>query len=190
MTRMYMTGNERQLPPIPGVRDKRAGYANRGIEFERCLEQMHELYKARGVGVVTKNYVRSTVVGDGKLARVDGSAIVDYTGCLEGGTFAAFDAKDCEGKSIALARLQPHQLEYLTDVGLKGGYAFILARFERQRVWRIPVHAWRAALAMHRFGGGMVVEGFEPTGKASINEKELPKAWAVKGYDWAGAFEK
>lgn len=185
MTRLY-NGGGRQMSLIPKARS--TNYAGRGMEFERALEQMHEVYKARGIGIITKNYVKSTIVGDGKLARVDGSAIVDYTGCLEGGSFVAFDAKDCESKSIALSRLQPHQLEYLTRVWKHGGEAFILARFERRRCWRIPVLAWMIAEEYRETGAHAEgFDGFKPTGKASINEKELPEIWMVEGYDWANA---
>ena len=166
-------------------------YGKRGMEFEHCLEQMHAIYQARGHGVITKNYVRTTIIGDGKQARVDGSAIVDYTGCMEGGAFVAFDAKDCESKSIALSRLQPHQLDYLARVFKHGGEAFILARFERRRCWKIPVLAWMIAEDYRNTGRhGDGFDGFRPTGMASINEKELPESWRVKGYDWAGVIER
>ena len=161
-------------------------HAGRGMEFEAALNQIHEIYRAQHRALITKNYVRATIIGDGKLARVDGTAIVDYSGLMNGGRFIAFDAKDNAGPSIRLDRLQPHQAEYLWKVAQLGGIGFVLARFNRYECYAIPISAWAAAIQAHRYGPPEVDlrARFHPTGKASINEHELPPEWAIDGYDW------
>lgn len=51
---------------------------------------------------------------------------------------------------------------------------------------RIPVAAWRWAIEAHRAAHEVYVEELDwtATGKASINEKDLPQAWRVEGTDW------
>ena len=60
-------------------------------------------------------------------------------------------------------------------------------RFERARVYAIPVKAWRWADEAHRAGRAVYVEeiGWTATGKASVNEKEMKPEWRVNGTDWA-----
>lgn len=161
-------------------------HANRGMEFEAALNHIHEIYLAQGKALIAKNYVRATIIGDGKLARVDGTAIVDYSGLIRGGRFIAFDAKDNAGPSIRLDRLQPHQAEYLWKATQLGGFGFVLARFNRFECYAIPISAWAAAVTAHKYGPPALDlrTNFHPTGKASINESELPPEWAVDGYDW------
>lgn len=192
MTRLY-TAPRGQLALFPGVKPESESHANRGRDFERALDEMHDLYRATGVADVRKNYVKSTVVGNGKWARVDGPAIVDYTGTVAPcGRYVAFDAKDCEGTVISLDRLKEHQAAYLGGVAALGGAAFILVRFEGRRVWRVPIRAWSDADLAHRYGANCEesVNGFRITGKASIRQDEMPAAWAVDGYDWIEGVER
>lgn len=171
---------------LPHLSPPSESQANRGMDFERMISQVCSIYEARGVACVRKNYVRSTVVGDGKWARVDGSAIVDYSGAMKGGRIVAFDAKDNAGPSIRLDRLQPHQVEYLRQIDWLGGAAFVLTRFNRRDVYRVPISAWVASMDARRFGPPVfdAREEWHPTGKASINMNELPDAWRVDGIDW------
>ena len=73
-----------------------------------------------------------------------------------------------------------------------GGCAFILARFGRRDMYAIPVVAWRLAIEARRMGHPVESEGlgWEATGKASINVKELPDKWRVERADWAKTIAK
>ena len=55
---------------------------------------------------------------------------VDYVGCLKGGTFIAFDAKETKSlTSFPLANIHNHQTEYLQSVEALGGVAFFAICF-------------------------------------------------------------
>lgn len=172
-------------------------HANRGMDFESSLNEMHELYALRGVAEIHKGYPKTLPVGDGQWARVIGKGTVDYSGSLAGGMHVSFDAKDCAEKRIALNRLAEHQLEHLRNIHAVGGIAFVLVRFERRDVYAIPAEAWDmsveardAGRLIERTDIGWNGESWTATGKASINVKELPEAWKVDGYDWARTVER
>ena len=161
-------------------------YANRGMGFEGILNDIHGLYRAMGRGLVTKQFPPAVIISRdyrGNIAKITGRATVDYTGCING-KFVAFDAKDCADKRISLDRLERHQLDYLIDTVRNGGEAFVLARFERRRCYKIPALAWAAAVEAHANGHIEIVQGWTPTGRASISESDLPTDWAVDGVDW------
>ena len=183
MTRLYISPND-QLAMFRGAKPPPESHANRGMAFEAALATMHEVYRRRGDAVINKQQIRTRVVGDGKFARVEGKATVDYEGTLKGGRHVAFDAKDCANKRIDLSRLTDDQLGYLMDVHNAGAVAFVLARFERRDVYAIPVTAWRWAEEARRVGKPITADGWQATGKASINVDELPERWRVEGYDW------
>lgn len=148
-------------------------YANRGMDFEAALNDMHAAYAGMGLAQVTKQYLPSLPVKDGKWAKIIGRSTVDYTGTLTNGRHVAFDAKDCREKRIELARLQLHQFGHLMAAWDLGAIAFVLVRFERKRVYAIPAQDWYEAVRAHEHGG-----------KASIAEKECKPEWAVDGYNW------
>jgi recombination protein U len=162
-------------------------HANRGMAFEEQLKWQHALYHKQGIAKMDKQYVPSLPVKDGKWAKVIGKSTVDFVGVLNGGRHVAVDAKDCAEKRVALDRLAAHQIEHLEAIALHGALAFVLVRFERQRVWMVPVKAWRWAVEAHRAGHSVYVESIDwtATGKASISEKEMRPEWRVEGYDWA-----
>lgn len=162
-------------------------HANRGMAFETALNWQHAQYEAQKVAQVHKEYLPTQPVKDAKWAKVIGKATVDYVGQLAGGRFVAFDAKDNAGKRIELDRLQAHQLRFLEITEALGGLGFVLVRFERARVYVVPVKAWKWACEAHRAGHEVYVEEIDwtATGKASINEKEMKAEWMVDGTDWA-----
>ncbi len=161
-------------------------HANRGMDFEKALNYMHAEYERDRRAQIHKQYVPALPVKDGKWAKVIGRSTVDYEGQLAGGRFVAFDAKDCAGKRIDLDRLQPHQLAFLKLTEALGGLSFVLVRFERARVYAVPIRAWRWAVEAHRAGRGIYVEELDwtATGKNSMNEKEMKEEWRTEGCDW------
>lgn len=162
-------------------------HANRGMAFETALNWQHAQYEAQKVAQVHKEYLPTQPVKDAKWAKVIGKATVDYVGQLAGGRFVAFDAKDNAGKRIEMNRLQAHQLRFLEITEALGGLGFVLVRFERARVYVVPVKAWKWACEAHRAGREVYVEDIDwtATGKASINEREMKAEWMVDGTDWA-----
>ena len=177
-----------QTSMFKGARSGAAdNHANRGMAFEDQLKWQHALYHRQGVAKMDKQYIPSLPVKDGKWAKVIGKSTVDFVGVLNGGRHVAFDAKDCAEKRVALDRLAAHQIEHLEAIALHGALAFVLVRFDRQRVWMVPVEAWRWAVEAHRAGHSVYVESIDwtATGKASISEKEMRPEWRVEGYDWA-----
>lgn len=167
-----------------GARDN---HSNRGMSFERALNDMHAVYSAQGLARMEKNYCPTQIVKDGQWAKVIGRSTVDYVGIIKGGRMVAFDAKDCREDKIELSRLQEHQRVYLDEVKALGGVAFVLVRFGGGEVARIPIMAWDYALAARcapETADTMEIDGWQPSGKAHIKRAELPDKWMVKGYDW------
>lgn len=163
-------------------------WANRGMGFEGQLNDLHQYYKALARGWAVKQHLPMVIVNHdarGNLAKVTGRATVDYIACV-GGRFVAFDAKDCAEARIELTRLEPHQLQDMIDIVRCGGQAFVLARFERKRCYLIPALAWAAAVAASKGGKPETIDGWTPSGRASIREKDLPSAWAIDDVDWIG----
>lgn len=177
---------QKQMAMFEGVHAPSEDHANRGMGFERDLNAMHAEYERTKRAQMHKQFLPTQPVRDGRWARVIGRSTVDYVGQLAGGRFVAFDAKDCAGKRIDLERLQPHQLTFLNVVDAIGGTGFVLVRFERARVYVIPIRAWRWAAEAHRAGHSIYVEELDwtATGKNSLNEKEMKDEWRVEGCDW------
>ena len=176
----------KQTAMFEGVHAPGESHAGRGMGFECDLNEMHAEYEQTKRAQVHKQFLPTQPVRDGRWARVIGRSTVDYVGQLAGGRFVAFDAKDCAGRRIDLGRLQPHQLTFLNVVDAIGGTGFVLVRFERARVYIVPIRAWRRADEAHRAGHSIYVEELDwtATGKNSINEKEMKDEWRVEGCDW------
>lgn len=177
---------QKQMAMFEGVHAPGEDHANRGMGFERDLNAMHAEYERTKRAQMHKQFLPTQPVRDGRWARVIGRSTVDYVGQLAGGRFVAFDAKDCAGKRIDLERLQIHQLAFLTLTDALGGLSFVLTRFERARVYIVPIRAWRWAVEAHRAGHSIYVEELDwtATGKNSLNEKEMKEEWRVEGCDW------
>lgn len=180
-----------QTSMFKGAKAPGESHANRGMGLEDAIKWQHAMYERQGIAKMDKQYVPSLPVKDGKWAKVIGKSTVDFSGELAGGRHVAFDAKDCAGKRIELDRLKPHQLEHLEGVERLGGVGFVLVRFERRRVYRIPVRTWRAAIEAHRRSESVYDAelGWTATGKASISEGDVKAEWRVDGVDWVGRIE-
>ena len=187
MTRLYTARGGQQLAMFPGAKPQAEGHENRGKEFEHTLMVMHGLYEERGFAVIRKNYVASTVMQNGKIARVEGPAMVDFSGPLApSGRHVAFDAKDCKKDFISLERLEEYQAAYLVGVDAVGGMAFVLVRFAWKHVYKIPIRSWVDADLAHKFGVMDSYIDWTPTGLGRIRMSDCPEKWRVNGYDWLG----
>ena len=68
------------------------------------------------------------------------------------------------------------------------GLAFVLVRFERRRVYRVPVDVWSDAVQYHAYGIMQPrVDGWKPKNTASLCETDMKPEWAVRNYDYLGA---
>ena len=182
MTRIYTAPRGQTLPRAQGE-----SKANRGMEFEHELMVMHALYDKRGLARVEKNFCPTQPLKDARFARIIGKAIVDFTGVTAGGRFVAFDAKDCVESRIELNRLAEHQAEYLMDVFALGGSAFVLVRFRRRDVYKVPIDVWTDAELYHKWGTiHERVDGWRPKNRASLSVTDMKPEWAVQGVDWLG----
>ena len=85
MTLIYTTRGQTAL--FPGAKAPRESHANRGMELENELKVMHALYHKRKLARVEKNFCPTQPLKDGRLAKVIGKAIVDFTGLTAGGRF-------------------------------------------------------------------------------------------------------
>lgn len=171
-----------RIENLPG-----SSLSNRGLALEKELQTLHDFYERHGLARIDKQQVRAIPTKDNRIAKIIGKSTVDYTGVIAGGRFVAFDAKDCAEKRIPLNRLQEHQGAYLMAVDALGGLAFILARFEYRHVYRIPIDIWVCADLAHHFGVDRVterVDGWKPTGMASLSIRDMREEWKVRGVDW------
>ncbi len=189
MTRLYAAKNG-QLAMFKGAKAQPSSHANRGMDFEKALNAMHEYYAQKQTALVGKQYLPTQVVKGGQWAKVIDKSTVDYVGVLRGGRFVAFDAKETHIERIDLRALPEHQFEFLKEVEALGGVALVLVRFPGA-VYAIPFEVWRWAVEAHGASQGVLVEryGWRATGKASINVKELPDEWKIEGCDWVKAVE-
>lgn len=166
------------------------GHANRGMELEQELNQMHRVYKRLKRALVEKTYPRIQPFRGGREVRITGKAGADYVGTLAGGRSVAFDAKDCAERRIDLNRLTDTQIAHLGGVHALHGLAFVLVRFEYRRCYRIPIDCW--AYAYRRYCGDEptdMVDGWKPKNVASICEVDMKPEWAVEGVDWMRGVE-
>ena len=184
MTRIYIAKNK-QLSMFPNAKPPDVDHGDRGMALEKALKDIHADYARLGLAQVDKFDAATKIVGDGKWARVMGRGKVDFIGLLRGGQFVAFDAKDCAGRRIPLERLEDCQLDYLENVHALGGIAFVLVRFEYRRAYRVPADAWSDAEAFRVYGSMRErADGWRPSNRASLCERDMRGAWAVHGLDW------
>ncbi|MDR2044879.1 MAG: Holliday junction resolvase RecU [Clostridium sp.] len=165
------------------------GYGNRGMTFESLIGYANSRYKADGTAIIEKQHTLCTPLRNGTghivSAKYEEKATVDFMGRY-GARPLAFEAKHCSEDVIALSRVEPHQYDFLHDWTYGGdGIGFILVSFRFTDFYLIPYYGWVAAKAAHeqKSRGDKpkvpTVDGFTPTGKASIRRDELPEKWLI-----------
>lgn len=124
-------------PPKNTQREKRrAMFENsQGQEFEQLIEWANMQYYERGQGVIQKiptpfkierAYNHSTKKNEVVSAYPEKKSTVDFGGTAQGKSIW-FDAKTTKNRaSFPLANIKDHQIEYLRQVDLNGGKAFLL----------------------------------------------------------------
>lgn len=121
--------------------------ANRGLALEELIVQANEAYRSRKLAVIHKVPTAWVPIRgpNGRVvsAKVEEKASVDFLGHVKtpGGPLPlAFDAKEIsKGDRWPLAKLEPHQYEYLRDCAETGAFSFVLLGFwELQRFFVLP----------------------------------------------------
>lgn len=111
--------------------------ANRGRALEELIVLANDRYRRLGKGVIHKVPSEWLPIRDreGRIvsAKITKKAAVDFLGHINisGRIYpVAFDAKEvAQGNRWPLAKLEPHQYDYLRDCASTGALAFILVAF-------------------------------------------------------------
>lgn len=137
-----------------------------GATLESLVADSLEWYRNRRLAKIDKTPEAYRITGRGvhNFTGYLEPSQPDFKGLIVGGRCVVFELKGTEYKSIAAARVRPHQLKYLLAVERLGGIAFILVGFGYETWFRVPATVWA---------------DFENVfGKKSATPKEL----AAKGY--------
>ena len=137
----------------------RGNNSNKGKEFEKALDQMHDFYRNQGLIDVSKNVEQwgfTSVTAQnfkwkwenapGTAARCNNhlglvrfTSEPDYSGG-NGSISVMFDAKQTNGKSISLANLETHQIGRLKQAAKCGVITgFLIWFYEEGRCFFAPV---------------------------------------------------
>lgn len=109
-------------------------FANRGLTFERYIENANGYYKNNGICLVRKiptpiRVVKSDEKGMIVNAFYEKRSALDFNGVWKG-YHLDFDTKQTSSKtSFSLSLIQEHQMDYAREIIKYNGIAFFLIRF-------------------------------------------------------------
>ena len=98
----------------------------RGKTLEKDVNKVNLRYRREGLALIMKNPVPMAITSRGIIPS---SAIVDWSGVIKGGRFCAIEGKQTKEKSLPLASIKEHQVEYLRMTDNLGGLAYLLVCF-------------------------------------------------------------
>jgi len=148
----------------------------KGRALEHRVNKTNIMYRKTKMANIKKEEVPILLTKKGMVVQL---STVDYTGCLKGGLFIAFDAKECASKtSFPLSNIHQHQLEYLKLCNELGGVCFFLIQFTK-------MHSDEAFKVPATFIAEMWDRG-ETGGRKSIKYEEFHKEWLVPIDDYLG----
>lgn len=106
-------------------------YANRGMLFEKIIEDTNSYYYKNNVAVVRKIPTPIRVVGFDKNGLVKGffekKSALDFNGIIKGGLHIDFDTKETKSTtSFPFSNIGEHQMEYAREIDKFGGIVFFL----------------------------------------------------------------
>lgn len=113
------------------------GFNSRGLRgsvFEEMINLANASYREAGVALVQKIPTSiKPVEFDSKkhtisLAYFDQPSTVDYIGVMQGLPIC-FDAKETQQKSLPIANIHPHQVDFMREFNAQGGLSFLLVHF-------------------------------------------------------------
>ncbi|MCL2415431.1 MAG: Holliday junction resolvase RecU [Defluviitaleaceae bacterium] len=106
----------------------------RGSTLEELLNFTNDRYRKQNLAIVQKIPTPITPVEINKenrtitLAYFEKKSTVDYIGVVQGIPIC-FDAKETKQKSLPIANIHAHQIEFMEDFTNQGGIAFVLVYF-------------------------------------------------------------
>lgn len=121
--------------------DKIPNFKNRGMDFEKMIEDTNVYYRVKQKAIVYKKPTPIKVlnVSNNKIEGVfDKKSTTDYNG-IYNGLYIDFEAKTTKGDIFKLNNIQPHQFLHLQSIEKQNGVAFILVFFkDHKRVFYLP----------------------------------------------------
>lgn len=116
-------------------------YANRGMWFEKAIEQTNKVYKQKDIAQIDKIATPIRYNPRTKQANYSGKSTVDFIGCNNKGQLVAFDAKQTKTKSLPYDNISKHQTDYLRKAKRFGADAFFLVFFaEYNECYKIDIN--------------------------------------------------
>jgi len=127
----------------------------RGSALEEIINHTNLFLREKGLAVVQKIPTSITPVeldqqrGTIKLAYFDEKSTVDYLGNIQGVPIC-FDAKETNQKSLPIANIHEHQIEFMRDFHRQGGLSFLIVWFKHfDEYYLLPFetlqHYWEGA---------------------------------------------
>lgn len=109
-------------------------YANRGMLFEKIIENTNDYYIRRDLCHVRKIPTPIKILKVDTRGRIDGvfesRSSLDFNGILKGGIHIDFDAKETKSKtSFPFGNVLTHQFKYMKSIDDFGGITFLLVSF-------------------------------------------------------------
>lgn len=141
-------------------------HANRGITFERLIENACDIYQIKKLAIIQKLPTDWKIIRNG--AQITGAfpnkkSTVDFMGVLNPGMAIAFEAKETKAKSFPFKNIHEHQIEYLKSVRKMGGHAFVLINFVTvDQIYKIDIKTFLE-----------LYEGAVQSGRKSIALKDI-----------------
>ena len=124
--------------PVPGM----INFANRGMSFEKMINESNNYYLSRGLAVIHKKPTPVQIVkvdypqrSRAKIveAYFRQASTTDYSGVFKG-YYIDFEAKETRQKTaMPLKNFHPHQIEHMEAVLQQNGICFVLLHFSSLR---------------------------------------------------------
>ena len=124
--------------PVPGI----VNFANRGMSFEKMINESNSYYLSRGLAVIHKKPTPIQIVkvdyphrSRAKIveAYFRQASTTDYSGVYKG-HYIDFEAKETrQKKSMPMKNFHSHQIEHLEAVLEQKGICFVLLHFSSLR---------------------------------------------------------
>ena len=124
----------------PIQRKQSVNFANRGMTFEKMINQSNQYYLSRGLAVVQKKPTPIQIVkvdyphrSRAKIveAYFRQASTTDYSGVYKG-HYIDFEAKETQQKqSMPMKNFHQHQIDHMAAVVQQGGICFVLLHFAK-----------------------------------------------------------
>ena len=124
--------------PVPGI----VNFANRGMSFEKMINESNSYYLSRGLAVIHKKPTPIQIVkvdyphrSRAKIveAYFRQASTTDYSGVYKG-HYIDFEAKETrQKKSMPMKNFHSHQIEHMETVLEQKGICFVLLHFSSLR---------------------------------------------------------